>query len=270
MSSVYDIARRDLPELWGSKALRYVTYALIGLIGLSGYLYPIGPDTVTTRSFVGYSTLQTAVEMFVPLLGLLLGYNAVVEQRSNGQLALLLSFPYSRREFVLGKFLARGGLCVVVIGTAGLIGGLLVVYPFGDFAGGWYVLFVLLTAGYGICFLGVGMLLSTLTRSRSLATLGAVGVYVLTVLLWSILASWLESVFDWAGMYSDGLPDWMLVFHTLEPGMLYDWLTVTVILGEPAPIETWYFNGAVALLVFLGWMLFPVAGAVFYFDRGDL
>lgn len=148
----------------------------IGSIGIQGY-------ERTTAS------LLSLVQYIVPLLGLLLGHDLIVSEREDKTLALALSGGLSRRKLLGGKFLGGALALAVPLVLGFVVAGALIglaardteVTPFLKLAGSGLLL--------GLVFLGIGLLLSTLSRTR-------VQALVLALLAWCAAVF----VFDLAAM----------------------------------------------------------------------
>jgi len=81
---------------------------------------------------VGFTSLPTTIVslsslavFLIPLIALLLAYDAVVGEQEQGTLLLLLTYPLQRRQLLLGKFFGHGLILAVAtllgFGVAGLI-----------------------------------------------------------------------------------------------------------------------------------------------------
>src|SRR5690625_3110048 len=81
---------------------------------------------------VGFTSLPTTIVslsslavFLIPLIALLLAYDAVVGEQEQGTLLLLLTYPLQRRQLLLGKFLGHGLILAVAtllgFGVAGLV-----------------------------------------------------------------------------------------------------------------------------------------------------
>src|SRR3546814_6124029 len=94
-------------------AIAYFGAAQQGAVGVRG----IGVTIASLVSLVIY---------LVPLIALILGFDAIVGERERGSLDLLLSMPLTRLELLLGKFLGLSAAlaCATVLGF-GLAGALL-------------------------------------------------------------------------------------------------------------------------------------------------
>jgi hypothetical protein len=73
---------------------------------------------------VTIASLVSLVIYLVPLIALILGYDAIVAERERGSLDLLLSMPITRFEVLLGKYtgLAAGALGVATVAGFGAVG----------------------------------------------------------------------------------------------------------------------------------------------------
>jgi len=132
-------------------------------------------------------SLSSLVTYLVPLIALLLGYDAIVGERERGSLELLLSMPITRFELLLGKF---GGLAAALAASTALgFGAALLalsnqldardVLHFFGFAGSAILL--------GLAFLGMSLCLSVLARSRVGASGLAIGLWFLFVLVFDMV-----------------------------------------------------------------------------------
>lgn len=81
---------------------------------------------------VGFTSLPTTIVslsslavFLIPLIALLLAYDAVVGEQEQGTLLLLLTYPLQRRQLLLGKFFGHGLILAVAtllgFGVAGLV-----------------------------------------------------------------------------------------------------------------------------------------------------
>lgn len=271
------IASKDYFEAKTSRLVRYLIYLFVAVCLLGGYVFPVTTTgEVTTDRFAGFMT--GSIGLLLPLVGLLLSYNAIVGERESGQLALLLSLPHDRKQVVFGKLFGRGLLLAfaVIVGLVGAFG--LVVYPFGSISVAAtvnYVLYILLTLLFGLIFFGLGLALSTFTTSKQLATLSAFGVFFVFVVIWDLVGEGLRFGLEQLGLASGTLPDWALFVHGSEPGMLYDRIIAGFFensasgpyLGPDAP---WYLNEWVALVLFVLWAIVPLSIGYRRFEGTDL
>ena len=267
------IARKDTREVWDSRLLRYLLYLVVLVYVLAAYVYPIGRPSVTTTGFTEFAT--GPVGLIVPLVAVLIGYNAVVGERATGRLALALSLPHDRRGIVLGKLLGRGGVLVAGL-LVGLVGAAaLVVYPFGSLESLRYLGYAGVTVLFGLAFFAIAVGLSMATTSKGLATAAALGVFFLFVVVWDLVRTGLRVLLDQLGVAGSELPVWAQFLHGAEPGQLYERIVAGLIadeqtgpyLGADAP---WYLGEWVALGLLCLWIVGPLVIGYRQFARTDL
>jgi Cu-processing system permease protein len=123
----------------------------------------------------------------VPLIALLLGYDAIVGEKERGSLELLMSTPITRFEILLGKYL--GLSAALASSTAlGFGAGLLPLAShldandFFNYAG-----FVLSAILMGMAFLSVSLLISVIALDRVRASGVAIALWFFFVLIFDLL-----------------------------------------------------------------------------------
>ena len=133
------------------------------------------------------ASLSSLVIYLVPLIALILGYDAIVGERERGTLELLLSMPVTPLEVLLGKYL--GLAAALTSATAiGFGAGLLPLFSQLTVAEGWrYAQFVASAVLMGLAFLSIAMLVSVSTRDRVRASGIALALWFLFVLVFDLL-----------------------------------------------------------------------------------
>ncbi|PTW60544.1 Cu-processing system permease protein [Breoghania corrubedonensis] len=144
----------------------------------------LGVDRMT----ITVASLATLSVYLVPLIALLLAFDAVSGEIDRGTLLLIFSCPISRGEFLAGK--ALGHLFVLSLALVvgyGATAALLFALGSGsaqslmDFAR-----LVATSALLGFAFLTLGYLLSALSRQTSTAAALAIGVWLVMVVLYDL------------------------------------------------------------------------------------
>ena len=136
---------------------------------------------------VTIASLVSLVIYLVPLIALILGYDAIVGERERGSLELMLSMPITRFEILLGKYLglAAALTCATVIGFgAGLLplSSELTVRDGFHYAG-----FVGSAILMGLAFLSISMLVSVVAQDRVRASGVAIALWFFFVLIFDLL-----------------------------------------------------------------------------------
>ncbi|GAA5073237.1 ABC transporter permease [Lysobacter panacisoli] len=135
---------------------------------------------------VTVASLTSLAIYLVPLIALLLGFDAIVGERERGTLDLLLSMPISRQGLLLGKYCGLGaalglstlaGLGAALLPLAGRLDadGLLL-----------YLTFVGSTLLLGLAFLSIAVLVSVVSRERARASGAAIAIWFFFVLVFDL------------------------------------------------------------------------------------
>ena len=136
---------------------------------------------------VTVSSLVSLVIYLVPLIALILGYDAIVGERERGSLELMLSMPITRFEILLGKYL---GLAAALT-TATVLGfgaGLLPMASELTVRDGFhYAGFVGSAILMGLAFLSISMLVSVVALDRVRASGVAIALWFFFVLIFDLL-----------------------------------------------------------------------------------
>lgn len=233
-------------------AIAYFGAAQAGAVGFRG----IGLTIASLTSLAIY---------LLPLIALILGYDAVVGERERGSLDLLLAMPITRAELLLGKYLGlAAALAAATVAGFGLTGLALAWHT--DPAGLYhYAGFVLSALLLGWAFLSLALLISATAASKMGASGAAIALWFFYVLVYDLLL--LGVLVATEGAYVGGIFPVLLlnpadvfrvlnVFSLEEVKTLYGLATVV----PPALAEPLWL-GAVMLV----WIAAPLAAACRYF-----
>jgi Cu-processing system permease protein len=133
------------------------------------------------------ASLVSLVIYLIPLIAILLGFDAIVGERERGSLDLLLALPITRLELLLGKYLGlAAALTLSTLVGFGVIAAMLArhlswsdLHHFGGF--------ILSSVLLGLAFLSLAVLLSVLARDRTRASGMAIGLWFGFVLVFDLL-----------------------------------------------------------------------------------
>jgi len=136
---------------------------------------------------VTIASLVSLVIYLIPLIALILGFDAIVGERERGSLDLLLSMPITRLELLLGKFLGLSAALAssTVIGF-GLVG-LLLGFQLSPEAWYHYAGFILSSVLLGMAFLSLAVMVSVFATDRTRASGGAIALWFFFVLVYDLL-----------------------------------------------------------------------------------
>ncbi len=206
------------------------------------------------------TSLVSLVIYLVPLIALLLGFDAIVGERERGSLDLLLALPITRGELLIGKYLGLAlALTLAMLVGLALVGGVLTM-QFGTRALFHYGGFVASSLLMGLAFLSMAVLMSVIARDRTRASGGAVILWFLFVLVFDLVL--LGVLVATSGHYGgDAFPYLLLmnptdifrimnVFSTEDIRSAYGLMSVV----PPVLSNIWVLTGAM-----LVWIAVPLA-----------
>ena len=189
MSQLMLIATKEFGDRFRSGWVIVCVVVWLGAIGLTSFL---GLLQVGQIGVQGYDrtviSLLNLVQYLVPLLGLLLGHDLIVSEKEERTLNLVLAGGVSRSRFLIGKFL--GGCLTLAVPLllgfviAGTVIGLAAkdagIAPFLRLAVSGLVL--------GTIFLGVGLAISVLCRTRVQSLVAALLAWCCAVFVFDLIA----------------------------------------------------------------------------------
>lgn len=263
-------------ELRAGLRNRWIIATTLVLAGLSLSLVLLGSTPTGT---VGASPLAVVVVslasltiFFIPLIALLLSFDAIVGEAERGTLLLLLSYPVARWHVVLGKFV--GHVAILTIATAlgyGAAGAVLYGTEGAD-AAAWSAFGAVIGTSVllGAVFVALGGLASIVVRERATAAGLAVGLWLVMVLLYDAALLGLL-VADQGRTVTAGLLDLLLL---LNPADVYRLINLT---GQEAVIQVAGMGGpvgtslpsAVLYAALLAWILVPLAAGILVFRKSQ-
>ncbi len=133
-------------------------------------------------------SLSSLSIFLVPLIALLLSYDAIVGEAERGTLALLLAYPVRRWQVVIGKFAGHLGILTLATVVGYGVAGLALAFADGGDPGAFaaFALMVASSALLGGVFIAIGYLVSALVADRGAAGGIAIGVWLFFVLLYDM------------------------------------------------------------------------------------
>jgi Cu-processing system permease protein len=263
--ALYAIARKELSDglrnrwIWTVSALLATSVLVIAFFGAA----PVGVTGATAGGAVMASLLNLAVYL-VPLLALVLGCGAIIDEKVRGTLDLILVYPLSAGEYFWGTFLGFTlALAAAVVGGFGFSGALLYFWQGLDL--GPYVALIGLAVVLGVVFLGLSFLLSLLSRDRVRAIVSSLFVWICFVLVFDLMLVG-ALVLSEGGIPSRVVSGLIL----LNPTDVFRILCFKWIAGSGAPLGlsgVMSFAPSTACLVaaLIFWLLVPLAASLAIF-----
>ena len=284
-----DVVRRDLRSGFQIRGGTWSTLRILLVIVLPGY-YVIdslnGPEADFIRGVVAAGgALPSHDNAFIIILGLLIGLliplltmldasDAIVAERNERTMKILLTLPNSRSDVYFGKVVGRSlfVLTPLLISLA-VLGGFQVLV--GEAA--WEPLLGLtaLSSMLVVCFVTIGVAISTMTKNTRAAVQTGIGAYFLLGPVWRVIEfafvilgstyrlDFITGIALLVGEF--GSPVWayeIAVVSLLDPGTR----PPTMIgYGDTIFATSWFSTG-----VILAWLIVSVLIGYIVFDRADL
>ena len=219
MKQIMFIARKEFSDGLRNRWMLAISILFAVLaVGISWFGAAAAGQVGFTSIPATIASLASLATFLMPLIALLLAYDAIVGEEEGGTLMLLLTYPLSRSELLLGKFVGHGailGLATLLgFGSAAVAIAILVpdvafttlAFAFGRF--------ILSSTLLGLVFLAFAYLLSSQAREKSTAAGLALGIWFLFVLVFDLALLTLLVVTE--GKVSPELVPWLLLLNPTD------------------------------------------------------
>ena len=178
----------------------------------------------TDRLSVTVASLTSLSVYLVPLVALIISFDAIAGEVERGTLPLYLAYPVSRGELLVGKLTAQLVLIIVAVclgyGTAALVA-----FWFSGWGAmeGMPALLRLIGTSVllGAVFLSLGQMISALSRRPSAAAGLAIGLWLVAVVLYD-LGLLAAIVADDGGAFTTDVFPWLLVANPADALRIYN------------------------------------------------
>lgn len=273
MNSIIVLASKEfrdgLRNKWVAGAtllLAALAFALTFLGSTPTGLLDVKPLAVTVVS------ISSLTIFLVPLIALLLGYDAIVGESERGCLLLMLTYPLSRAEILFGKFLGHAAiLAFATLCGYGAVGAAAAFSGSAD-AESWRAFIGLLFSSVllGLAFLALAYFVSVLVSERSTAAGLAVAIWLVFVIVYDLALMGLL-VASKGGLGADVFPSLLLA----NPADAYRLFNLTAfenvrkISGLGGLSASAHFSPAVLLVALVAWVALPLAAALAIFKRRE-
>ena len=183
------IARKEIRDGMRNRWILATTLLLAAFALTLAFLgaTPTGAVNVSPLAITIVSLSSLSI-FLLPLIALLLSYDAIVGEVDRGTMALLLAYPVTRWQVVIGKFLGHLAILafatVVGFGAAGVA-----LWLGGDTdPASWraFAVLMLSSVALGGAFLAIGYVVSIAVRDRGTAGAIAIGIWLLFVLIYDM------------------------------------------------------------------------------------
>ncbi|MBV1873480.1 MAG: ABC transporter permease [Gammaproteobacteria bacterium] len=271
MHAIYCIAQKELKDGLRNRWIIAITliFALLS-IGISWF-------GAAASGVVGFTSIPNTIVslaslavFIIPLISLLLSYDAVVGEDEDGTLLLLLTYPISRMQLLLGKLLGH----TLILGIATLAGFGMAALTIVLFAEGVdsvklsiaFMRFILSAVMLGGVFICIAYLISVLVSEKSKAAGLALISWFLFVLVFDF--SLLGLLVATKGQLS---PEFFPYLLLLNPSDIFRLINLIGFEGSGAGLlvmaDEIEFSMTTLFLMLFAWLLFPLLSALWVFKR---
>ena len=275
MSIVWTLALKELRDGFRNRwvAAAVIVLAILALaLSILGSA-PTGSVRVSELDIRVISLASLSVYL-IPLIALMLSYDALVGEFERGTMMLLLAYPVTRWQIVLGKFL--GHVLILLIAILAGYGGTVVILTLvtGGGTEGWQAYAVMMASSLvlGAVFIALGYFVSAIIRERATAVGAAIGLWLVFVVLYDLLLFGLLTMDEEQKIGQQLFSMLMLV----SPTDTYRVLNLSLFEGvsEAAGIagvaSEAGLSGSLLVGAMLVWIVLPLGATVLVFQRREL
>ncbi|RRJ33499.1 ABC transporter permease subunit [Halocatena pleomorpha] len=256
------VAKRRLLDPYRSRYLWVVLAVTVLLFG--------GGVHMATRPGL-VSMLRSLGALFVSLLAIASSYRTIAEPHQTGSLRVVLSYPNSRRDVVVGTAVGRSLYVVGIISVGYLVAGAISLVTLGadSLLSVAIVWFAAVLFGVSLTVLAVGVSAASRTVNRA-----AIASFTFVLLFfggWNLLLQGIRYVLNGFSTPQPPQPGWVDVFVALNPMHAFVHLvqtlhpTQTLVYESSVHTTTWF-----GILVLVCWALVPATIGGWLFERRDL
>ncbi len=261
--------RDGLRDRWVMAATLLMAALALSLVLLGSAPAGTVSSSALTVTVVSLSSLSI---FLVPLIALLVSYDAIVGESERGTLLLLLSYPIARWQMLIGKFLGHTAILAVATIVGYGAAALLVLFTTsGNDLASWLAFAALVGSSVllGAVFVALGYLVSGFAQERGSAAGMAVGVWVIFIILFDTALLGLLVAAD--------IPSSVVsVLLLLNPADAYRLLNlagfeeVRFLSGMAELSATAGFGLIVVAACLVAWLVVPLSLATFLLQRREL
>lgn len=207
---------------------------------------------------VTIASLVSLVIYLVPLIAVILGYDAIVGEKERGSLELLLSMPITRFEILLGKYLglAAALACATALGFGAGLLPLAAQLDSSDLFH--YMGFVGSAILMGMAFLSLSLWLSVIAQDRMRGSGMAIGLWFFFVLIFDLLL--MGALVVSGGALGSGVFAGLLMLNPADVFRLLNIFSsqqVQAMYGLATVMPEGLTDPALLLAIMLGWIVAP-------------
>lgn len=227
---------------------------------------------------IGIASLSTTIAslaslavFLIPLIALLLSYDSFVGEQESGTLLLLLTYPLSKAQLLLGKFIGQGSI-IALATTIGFGASAVLLYlkqGDNDILSA-FGLFILSATLLGLSFIAISYLISLSVSEKSKAAGFALITWFLFALAFDLLLLALL-----VGVEDSVTPQGLTWLMMLNPTDIFRLINLSALNSRSVNgVLTIAINANLSqvqlILALLAWVVLPLSLAIFVFKKKAL
>jgi ABC-type transport system involved in multi-copper enzyme maturation, permease component len=201
---MYAVFRKELADHLSSRrfTIIFVLAFLAAIFAIYVATQNIRSEVTASTEFIFLKIFTTSgktlpsflffISLFIPIIGIALGFDAVNNERASGNLSRLLSQPIYRDALINGKFLAGlAVLAIIIVSVIAIVAGLglrIIGVPPSSEEVLRLVVFALISMIYGAFWMALAVLFSVIFNRASTSMLASIGLWIFFFFFMSVIA----------------------------------------------------------------------------------
>ncbi len=249
---------------------------LLSVLSVSLALLGSTPVGITKASLLSVTMVSlTSLSIYlIPLIALMLAFDAIVGESERGTLLLLLTYPIKRWQIIIGKFLGHLAILAIAI----LLGyGIVALYFAIDGIGTsqeWLDYFFMMCSSLllGAVFIALGYLVSVIVQQRATATGLSLGLWLFIVVFYDLLLLG-ALLADKSHVIQSKLLATLILFNPADVYRLFN-LTgsdmATLVSGMSGLTQTDLLTPLTLITTLVLWLLIPLLLSIVIFNNREV
>jgi len=277
--SVYSIAKKEFLDNIRNKWIIVLTILLLLLVIVFSYL--AGGQDISEGALGNMQTtvfgLLSISSILIPLIAIILGFSTISGEAESGALSVVLSYPVTRFEILLGKLLGLGSVIIIAVLAGFGTGGIIITATVSGESWLAFLAFIGLSIFLGFIYLSLSICVSAFFKRRITSIGGGLIIFFWGMIIGSILMGIVfGSGYSFQDLMAGNIPEWFWYEPFLSPMDLHQ-SAVTRAFG----IDTFSYMEfsieipeflSIGLLLFVHfiWFIVPLFLAYRFFKRRDI
>lgn len=193
--NVFVIAQKEFTDnVWSPRFIILILTFTIAIFSVSYISGTAAGDTI----FIGFLDVSQVISLFLPFMGVALGFDAINKERDAGSLNVLLTHPVYRDNIIAGKTL--GAMItlalVVLISTVTVVGTMLVASgaELSSLMFNRLAIFAILTYLYLSIFLALSILSSVVTKNSIKSLVYNIAIWLVLCIVFGMIVTTVASI----------------------------------------------------------------------------